>query len=390
MERIFFASESVTEGHPDKVCDQIADAILDDVLSKDNKARCAIEVCCTTGVVFVFGEMTTEYYTDIPKIVREVVKDIGYDSSNIGFDYKTCSVLTSIDEQSPDICKGVNVASDADADEESKQGAGDQGLMFGYACNETPSLMPLPITLAHALTQRLTYVRKQGIISYLRPDGKAQVIVEYIDGKPERVESVVISTQHDEIDMSKLKNDIIKDVILATIPEKYIDNDTKFYVNPAGTFILGGPAADSGLTGRKIIVDTYGGSCPHGGGAFSGKDPTKVDRSAAYMCRYICKNLVAAGVCDKVQIQVSYAIGMSHPLSVNVNSFETGCVPDDKISEIVRKVFDLRPYAIIKALHLDSPIYRKSCNYGHFGRDGLPWEKTDKVEEIKTLLKSNF
>ena len=391
MERRLFTSESVTEGHPDKVCDQIADAILDDVLSKDNKARCAIEVCCTTGMVFVFGEMTTTHYSDIPKIVRGVIRDIGYNSSEMGFDSQTCAVSTSIDEQSPDICHGVDNASDKENNaEEEGLGAGDQGMMFGYACRETESLMPLPITLAHAVTQRLTYVRKNGIIPYIRPDGKSQVTVEYDDGKPVRVDAVVVSTQHDPHDLEELRKDILEKVIKEAIPKELIDENTKFFINPAGNFVLGGPAADSGLTGRKIIVDTYGGYCPHGGGAFSGKDPTKVDRSAAYMARYICKNLVAAGAADRVQLQVAYAIGKAHPVSILIDSFGTGVVSDDKLAEIVRKVFDLRPRAIIKGLGLDKPVYRKSCNYGHFGRDGLPWEKTDKVEEIKGLLQSNL
>ena len=389
MDKRFFTSESVTEGHPDKVCDQIADAILDDIYTEDPSARVAIEVCATTGMVMVFGEVTTSHYSDIPSIVRGVIKDIGYDDSSLGFDYKTCAVLSSLDEQSPDIAMGVNTATDSGSEEDEfeLQGAGDQGMMFGYASDETEELMPLPIVLAHALTFRLTEARKNGEIDYLRPDGKAQVTVEYIDGVPERVDTVVVSTQHaEDVDMAVLENDIIEKVIKKAIPSHYFDDDTKVYVNPTGRFVVGGPAGDSGVTGRKIIVDTYGGMCRHGGGALSGKDPSKVDRSGLYMTRYICKNLVAAGVARRVEVQVAYAIGMSHPVAVYADSYGTGVVSDDKIVDIINEVFDLRPRAIIKKLGLDRPIYRASANYGHLGREVFPWEKLDKVEEIKTAL----
>ena len=389
MDKRFFTSESVTEGHPDKVCDQIADAILDDIYTEDPSARVAIEVCATTGMVMVFGEVTTSHYSDIPSIVRGVIKDIGYDDSSLGFDYKTCAVLSSLDEQSPDIAMGVNTATDSGSEEDEfeMQGAGDQGMMFGYASDETEELMPLPIVLAHALTFRLTEARKNGEIDYLRPDGKAQVTVEYIDGVPERVDTVVVSTQHaEDVDMAVLENDIIEKVIKKAIPTHYFDDDTKIYVNPTGRFVVGGPAGDSGVTGRKIIVDTYGGMCRHGGGALSGKDPSKVDRSGLYMTRYICKNLVAAGVARRLEVQVAYAIGMSHPVAVYADSYGTGVVSDDKIVDIINEVFDLRPRAIIKKLGLDRPIYRASANYGHLGREVFPWEKLDKVEEIKAAL----
>lgn len=389
MDKRFFTSESVTEGHPDKVCDQIADAILDDIYTEDPSARVAIEVCATTGMVMVFGEVTTSHYSDIPSIVRGVIKDIGYDDSSLGFDYKTCAVLSSLDEQSPDIAMGVNTATDSGSEEDEfeMQGAGDQGMMFGYASDETEELMPLPIVLAHALTFRLTEARKNGEIDYLRPDGKAQVTVEYIDGVPERVDTVVVSTQHaEDVDMADLENDIIEKVIKKAIPTHYFDDDTKIYVNPTGRFVVGGPAGDSGVTGRKIIVDTYGGMCRHGGGALSGKDPSKVDRSGLYMTRYICKNLVAAGVARRVEVQVAYAIGMSHPVAVYADSYGTGVVSDDKIVDIINEVFDLRPRAIIKKLGLDRPIYRASANYGHLGREVFPWEKLDKVDEIKAAL----
>lgn len=389
MDKRFFTSESVTEGHPDKVCDQIADAILDDIYTEDPSARVAIEVCATTGMVMVFGEVSTSHYSDIPSIVRGVIKDIGYDDSSLGFDYKTCAVLSSLDEQSPDIAMGVNAATDSGSEEDEfeLQGAGDQGMMFGYASDETEELMPLPIVLAHALTFRLTEARKNGEIDYLRPDGKAQVTVEYIDGVPERVDTVVVSTQHaEDVDMADLENDIIEKVIKKAIPAHYFDDDTKVYVNPTGRFVVGGPAGDSGVTGRKIIVDTYGGMCRHGGGALSGKDPSKVDRSGLYMTRYICKNLVAAGVARRVEVQVAYAIGMSHPVAVYADSYGTGVVSDDKIVDIINEVFDLRPRAIIKKLGLDRPIYRASANYGHLGREVFPWEKLDKVEEIKAAL----
>lgn len=388
MKKRFFTSESVTEGHPDKVCDQIADAILDDIFAEDTSARVAVEVCATTGMVMVFGEVSTNHYCDIPSIVRGVIKDVGYNDSSLGFDYKTCAVLSSIDEQSPDIAMGVNDATDGDGkDDYDKTGAGDQGMMFGYACDETESLMPLPITLAHALTKRLTDVRKSGELPWLRPDGKAQVTVEYIDDVPERVDTIVVSCQHSEdIGMDELEEEIIDKVISYAIPQEYIDDDTKIYINPTGRFVIGGPAGDSGVTGRKIIVDTYGGFCPHGGGAFSGKDPTKVDRSASYMARYICKNLVAAGVCKRAELQVAYAIGMAHPVSVYVNTYGTGVIDDDSLAKVVREVFDLRPKAIIDKLNLASPIYRKTSNYGHFGKEGFSWEETDMVQEVKQAV----
>ena len=388
MKKRFFTSESVTEGHPDKVCDQIADAILDDIFAEDTSARVAVEVCATTGMVMVFGEVSTNHYCDIPSIVRGVIKDVGYNDSSLGFDYKTCAVLSSIDEQSPDIAMGVNDATDGDGkDDYDKTGAGDQGMMFGYACDETESLMPLPITLAHALTKRLTDVRKSGELPWLRPDGKAQVTVEYIDDVPERVDTIVVSCQHSEdIGMDELEEEIIDKVISYAIPQEYIDDDTKIYINPTGKFVIGGPAGDSGVTGRKIIVDTYGGFCPHGGGAFSGKDPTKVDRSASYMARYICKNLVAAGVCKRAELQVAYAIGMAHPVSVYVNTYGTGVIDDDSLAKVVREVFDLRPKAIIDKLNLASPIYRKTSNYGHFGKEGFSWEETDMVQEVKQAV----
>lgn len=388
MKKRFFTSESVTEGHPDKVCDQIADAILDDIFAEDTSARVAVEVCATTGMVMVFGEVTTKHYCDIPSIVRGVIKDVGYNDSSLGFDYKTCAVLSSIDEQSPDIAMGVNDATDGDGkDDYDRTGAGDQGMMFGYACDETESLMPLPITLAHVLTKRLTDVRKSGELEWLRPDGKAQVTVEYIDDVPERVDTIVVSCQHSEnVSMDELEAEIIDKVISYAIPQEYIDDDTKIYINPTGRFVIGGPAGDSGVTGRKIIVDTYGGFCPHGGGAFSGKDPTKVDRSASYMARYICKNLVAAGVCKRAELQVAYAIGMAHPVSVYVNTFGTGVIDDDSLAKVVREVFDLRPKAIIDHLHLAAPIYRKTSNYGHFGKEGFSWEETDMIEEVKQAV----
>lgn len=378
----------MTEGHPDKVCDQIADAILDDIFAEDTSARVAVEVCATTGMVMVFGEVTTKHYCDIPSIVRGVIKDVGYNDSSLGFDYKTCAVLSSIDEQSPDIAMGVNDATDGDGkDDYERTGAGDQGMMFGYACDETESLMPLPITLAHALTKRLTDVRKSGELEWLRPDGKAQVTVEYIDDVPERVDTIVVSCQHSgNISMDELEAEIIDKVISYAIPQEYIDDDTKIYINPTGRFVIGGPAGDSGVTGRKIIVDTYGGFCPHGGGAFSGKDPTKVDRSASYMARYICKNLVAAGVCKRAELQVAYAIGMAHPVSVYVNTFGTGVIDDDSLAKVVREVFDLRPKAIIDHLHLAAPIYRMTSNYGHFGKEGFSWEETDMIEEVKQAV----
>ena len=383
-----FTSESVTEGHPDKVCDQIADAVLDDILEKDPAARVAVEVCATTGMVMVFGEMTTAHYCDIPAIARAVIKDVGYDDSSLGFDYKTCAVLTSIKEQSPDIARGVNEASDyVGCDEFDKQGAGDQGMMFGYATDETPELMPLPIVLAHAVTMRLTEARKSGEISWLRPDGKSQVTVEYEGDVPKRVDTVVVSAQHsDSVDQAIIEREIVEKVIKKAIPARYLDKKTRFFVNPTGRFVVGGPAGDSGLTGRKIIVDTYGGYCPHGGGALSGKDPSKVDRSGLYMARYICKNLVAAGVCKRVELEVAYAIGRARPVSVYVDTFGTGVVGDDAVAKIVSEVFDLRPGAVIKNLRLARPIYRAAANYGHLGRGDFPWEKTDKIDEIAKEL----
>ncbi|MEG2450115.1 MAG: methionine adenosyltransferase [Clostridia bacterium] len=388
MEKKLFTSESVTEGHPDKVCDQIADAILDDIFSDDPSSRVAVEVCATTGMVMVFGEVTTQHYADIPGIVRGVIKDIGYNDSSLGFDYKTCAVISSLDEQSPDIALGVNSATDKEtSDEFETTGAGDQGMMFGYACDETEELMPLPIVLAHSLTRKLTEVRKNGEIEWLRPDGKSQVTVEYIDDVPERVDTIVVSAQHSEdVDMDTLEREIIEKVIKPAIPAEYIDDNTKIYINPTGRFVKGGPAGDSGLTGRKIIVDTYGGFCPHGGGALSGKDPTKVDRSGSYMARYICKNLVASGICRRAELQVAYAIGMAHPVSVYINTFGTGIADDAVISEIVREVFDLRPLAIIRNLNLNRPIYRATSNYGHFGRPEFSWEKTDKTDAINLAL----
>lgn len=392
MKKVLFTSESVTEGHPDKICDQISDAILDEILKVDPVARVACETLTTTGVVMVVGEITTSQYVDIQSIVRNVLKDIGYTRAKFGFDASTCSVLTSINEQSKDIALGVDSALEYKKGNEDKYnsvGAGDQGMMFGYACTETDEFMPLTITLAHNLTKRLSYVRKNDILGYLRPDGKSQVTVEYIDGVPSRIEAIVVSTQHSpSVKSEQIEEDIKKFVIDEVIPEELIDENTKIYVNPTGRFEIGGPMGDSGLTGRKIIVDTYGGFGRHGGGAFSGKDPTKVDRSGAYMARYIAKNIVASGLCDKLEIGISYAIGVAKPLSIYVDTFGTGKVSDDKIIEIVNKVFDLRPAAIIDILDLRRPIYRQIAAYGHFGRNelDLPWEKLDKVEEIKNLI----
>ncbi|HHY65529.1 MAG TPA: methionine adenosyltransferase [Clostridiaceae bacterium] len=390
MSRRLFTSESVTEGHPDKICDNISDAILDAIIARDPNARVACETAVTTGLVLVIGEISTECYVDIPKIVRDTIRDIGYDRAKYGFDCDTCAVITSIDEQSPDIALGVNEALEKKKnlmdDDIEAIGAGDQGMMFGYACDETPELMPMPISLAHKLTARLTEVRKTGILGYLRPDGKSQVTIEYDGDKPVRVDTIVISAQHsDDVTHEQIERDIIEHVIKPVIPAQFLDETTRFFINPTGRFVVGGPKGDSGLTGRKIIVDTYGGMGRHGGGAFSGKDPTKVDRSAAYAARYVAKNIVAAGLASRVEVQLAYAIGVARPVSVLVDTFGTGKIPDEKIAEIVIRVFDLRPAAIIKMLDLRRPIYRKTAAYGHFGRNDpdFTWERTDKVEILR-------
>ncbi len=376
MANYFFTSESVTGGHPDKICDQISDAVLDAILEQDKNGRVACECCCTTGVVMIMGEISTSCYVDIPKIARQVICDIGYDSPEKGFDGNTCAVLTTIDEQSPDIALGVD-----------RQGAGDQGMMFGFACDETPELMPMPISLAHKLAAKLTQVRKDGTLPYLRPDGKSQVTVEYDENnKPVRIDAVVISSQHSaDIDIETLRRDIEEKVIRSTIPADMLDDNTKIFINPTGRFVTGGPQGDSGLTGRKIIVDTYGGYSRHGGGAFSGKDPTKVDRSAAYAARYMAKNIVAAGLAKKCEVEIAYAIGVEEPVSVFVDTFGTGAIPDSEIAAAANKVFDLRPAAIIEALDLRRPIYRQIAALGHIGRTDidLTWEHTDKVDELK-------
>ena len=394
MKKIFFTSESVTEGHPDKICDQISDAILDAMLEQDENSRVACETVVTTGMIMCMGEISTKADVNIPKIARKVVADIGYDRAKYGFDAHTCAVLTSIDEQSPDIAMGVNEAFEyREQNSESdglSNGAGDQGIMFGYACNETPELMPLPISLAHKLAVKLTEVRKNGTLRYLRPDGKSQVTVEYHDDKPVRVDAVVVSSQHSaDISLDQLRRDIEEYVIREVIPAELMDENTKLYINPTGRFVVGGPQGDSGLTGRKIIVDTYGGYSRHGGGAFSGKDPTKVDRSAAYAARYIAKNIVAAGLADKCEIQLSYAIGVAKPVSVLVDTFGTGKADENIISLAVSEVFDLRPSAIINMLELRKPQYRQLAAYGHMGREdlGVAWEKTDKAEILKATVK---
>lgn len=386
MKRLF-TSESVTEGHPDKVCDQISDAVLDAMLKLDPNCRVACETTATTGQVFVMGEITLHNgYADIPGIVRETVKRIGYDKPELGFDYRSCAINVAIDEQSPDIAMGVDnsIEHRVSGSEYDEIGAGDQGMMFGYATDETESYLPMPLDLSHKLCKKLADVRKEGILGYLRPDGKAQVTVEYDDDKVTCVKAVVVSTQHSpDVDIEKLRADVKREVIDKVIPASLVNEDTKYYINPTGRFVVGGPAGDSGLTGRKIIVDTYGGACGHGGGCFSGKDPTKVDRSATYYARYVAKNIVAAGLASKCELQVAYAIGKAQPVSVAVNTFGTGKIPDDKLVEIVKKIFDFRPKAIIDALDLQRPIYEDTAAYGHFGKPGYSWEKTDKVDELR-------
>jgi S-adenosylmethionine synthetase len=392
--RRLFTSESVTEGHPDKICDQISDAVLDEILAQDPYARVACETSVTTGLVLVTGEITTTCYVDIPKVVRRTLRDIGYTRAKFGFDCDTCAVITSIDEQSPDIAMGVNRAlevrnlTDAEIEE---IGAGDQGLMFGFACDETPELMPLPISLAHRLSRRLAEVRKNGTLPYLRPDGKTQVTIEYDGDRPVRVDTIVISAQHDEqATQEQIQHDLQEHVIRAVVPEEWLDDKTKYFINPTGRFVIGGPQGDAGLTGRKIIVDTYGGYARHGGGAFSGKDPTKVDRSGAYAARHVAKNIVAAGLARKCEVQVAYAIGVARPVSISVDTYGTAIIPEERIVELIREHFDLRPAAIIRELDLRRPIYKQTAAYGHFGRSDLdlPWERTDKADALREAAKA--
>ncbi len=393
MAKYLFTSESVTEGHPDKICDQISDAVLDAIIANDPGARVACETAVTTGMVMIMGEISTKCYVDIPAIARKTIEEIGYDRAKYGFDCKTCAVLTSIDEQSGDIAMGVDDAleyRDADTSKEDATGAGDQGMMFGYASDETPELMPMPISLAHKLAKQLTKVRKEGVLPYLRPDGKTQVTIEYEDDRPVRVDAVVISNQHaPEVSLEQIRADVIEKVIKEIVPANLMDENTKIFVNPTGRFVIGGPQGDSGLTGRKIIVDTYGGSGRHGGGAFSGKDPTKVDRSAAYAARYVAKNIVAAKLARRCEVQLAYAIGVAHPVSVNVNTFGTGIVSDEKLEQAVKEVFDLRPAVIIRTLDLRRPIYRQFAAYGHMGREdlGVIWEKTDKADALLAAVR---
>ena len=392
MSHYLFTSESVTEGHPDKICDQISDAVLDAILEQDPMGRVACETTVSTGLVHIMGEISTECYVDIPKITREVIRDIGYDRAKYGFDCDTCGIITNIDEQSGDIAMGVDKALEnkTGEDDELQNGAGDQGMMFGYACDETPELMPLAISMAHKLAKRLTQVRKEGLVDYLRPDGKTQVTVEYDEQRrPVRIDAIVISTQHaPEAELEQIRRDMIELVVKPTVPAELLDENTRYYINPTGRFVIGGPQGDSGLTGRKIIVDTYGGSAPHGGGAFSGKDPTKVDRSAAYAARWVAKNVVAAGLARRCQVQLAYAIGVARPVSVLVETFGTGVVSDEALEQAVEQVFDLRPTAIIRDLDLRRPIYRQLAAYGHMGREdlGVTWERTDRVDQLKAAL----